>query len=488
MRLAEGFVPVADRNACCSFVRPSVGRRRIALAGTALVGALTLIFPANAQQPRADIGKRIESAFAVVLGNSTELAIPLTRRALARRGMKKEQRPMEPALAYARVYPALDPPSSDQRPAKVTTENVKGIGSIESEAQGAALARLPRPRPEPEQSVEDAVGGPLDLVAGAADPAVEEVVATAAPPAVGAVSEVEADISPMQAAEGVAPQPSGPPSEAAPPDKAELVASGSCLSPTEAGDKDGDFVRNAETLSGSGFCVEVDTFKERRRPWRIETVKTGRPGPLFAVMHDDENMSFDNAVAALKTYGGTLVAVDTGGKRNQDGIDPNRNFSAGGVGCSKLGKDASPKYTGVFSDLLDSSQPIIALHNNTGKRIPTGGVGHVSMDDVPKDMEAHASNDKKGPLTGDRTLVLLTSPIPVSTTSKAEATELSAKGINVMIEKIGDGKGDCSFSNYTLLTGHPDYLNVTVDDDERDKQKKIIDVIMAGRNDTVATQ
>ena len=102
------------------------------------------------------------------------------------------------------------------------------------------------------------------------------------------------------------------------------------------------------------------------------------------------------------------------------------------------------------------------------------------MDDVPKDMQTHESSDPNGPLAGERALVLLTSVVPVSTTSKAEAAELSAKGINAIIESVREGKGDCSLSNYTLLTGHPDYLNVTVDADERDKQRKIIDVIMAG--------
>ena len=178
---------------------------------------------------------------------------------------------------------------------------------------------------------------------------------------------------------------------------AELIASGACLPLAEVTEKDGDFSRNAEMLSAGGFCIEEESFKERRRPWRIQTIKTGRPGPLFAVMHDDENMSFDNAVAALKTYGGTLVAIETGGKRNQDGIDPNRNFSADGVGCTKLGDDATPKFTGVFRSLFDPGQPIIALHNNTGKRIPTGGVGHVTMDDVPKDMDEHPSEGSERP-------------------------------------------------------------------------------------------
>ena len=199
-------------------------------------------------------------------------------------------------------------------------------------------------------------------------------------------------------------------------------------------------------------------------------------------------LSFDNAVAALKTYGGTLVAIETGGKRNQDGIDPNRNFSSDGVGCRKLGDDATPKFTGVFRSLFDPGQPIIALHNNTGKRIPTGGVGHVTMDDVPKDMDEHPAKDRNSPLSSDTALVLLTSPVPVSTTSKSEAANLSSQGINAVIESVREGKGDCSLSNYTLLTGHPSYFNVTVDDDESDKQRKIIDVIMAGHSDTVATQ
>ena len=103
-------------------------------------------------------------------------------------------------------------------------------------------------------------------------------------------------------------------------------------------------------------------------------------------------------------------------------------------------------------------------------------------------MEAFPAADPNGPLAGERKLVLLTSPIPVSATSKSRAAALSAKGINVDDRADRKDSGDCSLSNYTLLSGIPDYLNVTVDHDERDKQRKIIDVIMAGRNDTVATQ
>ncbi len=78
-------------------------------------------------------------------------------------------------------------------------------------------------------------------------------------------------------------------------------------------------------------------------------------------------------------------------------------------------------------------------------------------------------------------------PIPLSATSESRATGALGQG-HQRDDRARRSKGDCSLSNYALLTDHPDYLNVTVDHDQRDTQRKIIDVIMAGRNDAVATQ
>ena len=110
------------------------------------------------------------------------------------------------------------------------------------------------------------------------------------------------------------------------------------------------------------------------------------------------------------------------------------------------------------------------------------------MDDVPKDMETRESAVPDGPLAGQRTLVLLTSPVPVTTTAETRAEELAARGINAVIEPVREGKGDCSLSNYALLTGRAGYFNVTVDKDEGEKQRKIIDAILAKPTETVATQ
>jgi hypothetical protein len=86
--------------------------------------------------------------------------------------------------------------------------------------------------------------------------------------------------------------------------------SGACLTPDKVADRDDDFSRNAEALSADGFCITQEKFKERKRPWTVQTVTSGKPGPLWAVLHDDENASFDTAVHALQTYGGVLVTVE----------------------------------------------------------------------------------------------------------------------------------------------------------------------------------
>lgn len=465
MRLAEGNCAARQATALQAAESvPRPGRQFAALLAVPLAGAL-LMSPAALAQDNAlptGIKQRIERTFALVLSNPEELAIPLTRRALARR-LNEDQSLAVAPLAYG----ATEEPKGQEDEGEVAEE-----GSADPADED--LARLPRPRPADDVAAAAPAARPVDLVASAPAAAPDAVVVPAGQPT--------ADV---ELVAHVAAEPEAAPAEEPP---RELVANRSCLSPGQVADPDDDFARNAEELSDSTLCIAEEKFKERRRPWTIQTVTSGRPGPLFAVMHDDEGLSFDTAVRALKTFGGTLVAMETGGKRNQDGIDPNRNFSADGIGCKKLGEDASPRFTAFFRALLKEDQPVIALHNNTGERIPTGGLGHVTMDDVPRDMEPRDAVDPDGPLAGDRTLVLLTSPVPVSATSRARADALAARGINAVVEPIREGSGDCSLSNYTLLIGHPDYFNVTVDKGEGDKQIRIIEEILGKPAETVATQ
>ncbi len=433
-----------------------------ALAAGVLSSGLILGASAQAQSP--SIQERIEATFDLVLSNRVELAVPLTRRALARRSAENDST-VEP-LSYS-------PVEDTQQQAVAATEPATPAVAQEAVLDESEIARLPRPRPviiSEATGSSDLIGQPLDLVAGAAAFAEEEEVALVAVSTEGVGGPLLTSATATEEPEA---------------ETAELQAAGACLTVGDVTDKDGDFKRNAEALSADGLCIEEETFRERKRSWIVQTVKGKQPGPLWAVMHDDEDLSFDNAVEGLTRYGGTLITVETNGERNLSGIDPNRNFSADGIGCRKVGKNASPRFTGIFAELIDPEQPIVALHNNTGQS--KRKLGHVSMETVPKDMDIVRPENPAGPLAGPRALVLLTDTIPVSTTSKQLAEDLADKGINAIIEKVRKNRGDCSLSNYAVLTGHKKYLNVTVDQDEREKQMRIIDVLM-GREDAVASQ
>lgn len=439
----------------------------------ALGGAAILCTPAQAQSSAAAIEARIEGVFRIVPGNPVDLAVPLSRRALARRMGAQRMLPM----AYAEDE-APEILSAAPAEASVVEE-----GSADAEGDADEdVARRPRPRPGSAENAEaespapakpaiaslappPAPGGPLDLVAGAAVPI----------PADQPLSSEPQQLLPEREQEIVAA--AVPAAPVSPPH--ELVAREGCIALPKVADKDGDFKRNAAALNTPGICVTQQKFNERRRPWTMQTVSSGRVGPLWAVMHDDEDVAFDVAVQALNTYGGTLVTFETGGRRNQDGIDPNRNFSDDEIGCKKLGKSAAPRFSASFKKLIDPAQPIIALHNNNDGPVPTGGLGHVSMNTVPKDMRQSPSDEPDGPLAGDRALVLLAALEPVATATETRMDELSRKGINVVLEPVAKDRGDCSLSNYAVFSGHGTYLNVTVDADEGEKLRKILDALLA---------
>ena len=90
----------------CVDSRAPLARGRFTLAAGVLAGALVVSAGAAAQDGVGAIEKRIENTFDLVIGNTADLAIPLTRRALARRSA--EDKAMEP-LPYRDTTPGLDP-------------------------------------------------------------------------------------------------------------------------------------------------------------------------------------------------------------------------------------------------------------------------------------------------------------------------------------------------------------------------------------------
>lgn len=346
----------------------------------------------------------------------------------------------------------------------------QGRGDRERPSRNGAAAvdlivdgiRFPRPKPSSDAVAAEPLallpmGGPLELVAGAPDPT----------PDAGPAPE-QATSAPSTSA----------PSKAVP----ELVAAPAeapCLKPDAAADGDGDLVRNARILGRDGMCITENTFDERKRHWTIQTVASGRPGPLWVVAHDDEDESFDTAVYGLQTYGGTLLAVETGGKRNNDGIDPNRNFAEDGLSCGKMDGEASPLFTGAMRALFQPGQLLFAVHNAPPEEKAGGRRGHASVSGPPRGAKVVPSEMPGSDLAGDADLVLLAATASDRLRAEARAKALAQKGVNVIIESVGKERYDCSLSNYAAMTGGTNYFNVTIDPGESDKQRKMVDMIVA---------
>jgi hypothetical protein len=259
---------------------------------------------------------------------------------------------------------------------------------------------------------------------------------------------------------------------------------GPCLKVDEVQDGDGDFRRNEKLLSSDGLCINQKRFQEGGLSWNLQIVRnTRRPNTvLWMVPHDNENAAFDTAVRGVIDYGGTIVAVETGGERFNQGQDPNRNFDAGtGLRCAQQ-RAPSPVYTREVLQWLPDSHRIVALHSNEpgyagDGRGGSGGISilHALPGNIP--FRSARSINARSP---DDTLVFVASVRGPQQDPglKRFVNDLNASGINVMYETVSKTHNDCSLSNFAALSGLRDYINVEVVHGDSPAQQRIVSVVM----------
>lgn len=225
---------------------------------------------------------------------------------------------------------------------------------------------------------------------------------------------------------------------------------------------DDDLARHASDATYlDGLQVSEIRFSENGFDWHLlRFVNAQRPyGPLWAAPHDDENAAFEAAIAAVKLYGGIVVAVNSGAgsSRFQYGsgtcggragivsrCDPNRNFSP-----------ATPLYTAAFVDQLPEGEPIVALHTNS----PGFGRGQGDITILDAESAARGINHpRKDGHFGSNPPPLLDDPdsyaiIPyrgkIAEADVQCRNALTARGVHVWHERVG--KSDGSLSNYVAL-------------------------------------
>jgi hypothetical protein len=228
--------------------------------------------------------------------------------------------------------------------------------------------------------------------------------------------------------------------------------------------QDDDLNRHAADAAYlDGLTVSQTRFSEAGFDWHVlKFTNSEKPaGPLWAVPHDDENAAFEAAIAAVKFYGGTVVAVNSGpgSSRFQQGsgtcggrparltrCDPNRNFSA-----------ATPLFTQAFVGQLLPGQPIIALHTNS----PGHGAGKGSITILDAEAAArgvarprkdgHFGVNQPAALSDPDSYAILPYRAPTKPAFDVECRDaLVPRGVHVWHEYVGNSDG--SLSNYAVLS------------------------------------
>jgi hypothetical protein len=267
------------------------------------------------------------------------------------------------------------------------------------------------------------------------------------------------------------------------PDRPPSAEKGPCLKPAVIEDHSGAVRRNEADLDSSGLCLTLDNFDEGPLHWQLLVVEN-QGGPsrvLWVVPHDNEGDAFDTAVYGVRTYGGTVVAVKTGGNRMNGPQDPNRNFDTSAGGRCPRQASRSPIYTRRVLRWWDGTAPILALHSNERgyEGDGRGGRGTISIARRVPGLVPYRSKVPMG-ASPDDTMAYVASlrPPPEDLPLMDFVAVLNAKGINVVYEIVVPARNDCSLSNYAALLGAPHYVNLEVMETDGETQRRMVDIVL----------
>lgn len=255
-----------------------------------------------------------------------------------------------------------------------------------------------------------------------------------------------------------------------------LAQASSCLD--VAASEDADVARNRAALATPGLCLRRSRFRENGLDWLLRVVESGRPGPLWVVLHDNETAAFDSGVYAVARYGGSLVAVETGGHRNNGPQDPNRNFGVG-RDCPHA-HAAAPVYSAAVLEHVANASAVIALHTNDRGYADdeSGGSGHISILNPGRNNTAFRAAPFPGAASAADTLVILAGEGAGPAAEMPTIRALNARNINVVYEHVSATSTDCSLSNYAAINHISPYFNIEVAHGDGATQRRVIDIVV----------
>jgi hypothetical protein len=258
-----------------------------------------------------------------------------------------------------------------------------------------------------------------------------------------------------------------------------------CIDPSAIRDR--DIARNLGAFEvNPNLCITEERFAEHGRRWHMVIIQNNkaRRGPVWAILHDNENSAFDAALYAVSRYGGKMVALETGEGRSFDGQDPNRNFGASSkitAPCRNMTAHPAPAFTNAINRHFDPRYPVLTMHSNDNGYAGAGGAGHISARRTSATMKGIMSPNPSGTLSDEDNAVLTAGTVPFDQNKKAQklAAYLGGQGINMIYEHVRTNTNDCSFSFHVKLNNLGDYYNIEVEHGRVEDQKQILDVLMS---------
>lgn len=272
------------------------------------------------------------------------------------------------------------------------------------------------------------------------------------------------------------------------PDALELQAdqvAANCIDPGAVRDR--DVARNLGAFEvNPNLCITEERFAEHGRRWHMVIIQNrkARRGPVWAILHDNEDSAFDSALYAVSRYGGKMVALETGEGRSFSGQDPNRNFGASSkitAPCRNMTARPAPAFTDAINRHFDRRYPVLTMHSNDNGYAGAGGAGHISAKRTSATMKGIMSPHPQGSLSDEDNAVLTAGTVPFEQNKKAQklASYLGGQGINMIYEHVRTNTNDCSFSFHVKLNNLGDYYNIEVEHGRIEDQKQILDALLA---------
>lgn len=256
-----------------------------------------------------------------------------------------------------------------------------------------------------------------------------------------------------------------------------------CLKPERAASP--DIQRNIAAIRDAPICFRTQEVREGQFHWVFHILEHRETpgGPLWTLPHDNEDTAFDAASYAVITYGGALIAVQSGGRRRFRDQDPNRNFSSSWAEsrlCLEQ-RRPSPRYTAAILHHYDGRRgPFLALHNNHDGWQGNGGRGTISIYRTSSVLHGFPSRSASGQLRDADNLVFIAgrSPPGADPAVRREIAALNAAGLNAVYKQVTSRSFDCSFSDYVAWRRLGQYYNVEAEYGHLESQKAMVDRLM----------